>query len=154
MQQSFGETLSRLRRSKNLSQRALAKELLISQALLCQYENGTREPGLPFLGRVCDFFGVSADYLLGRSAHKSEDVSLPAMRGFSAILERVDSPDLTRAAEAYVSAAAQRVCARVSGGDEIAAAEQSAKMAEAELELLRALKKENQQPHQNSEGMK
>ena len=142
MEQSFGGVLASLRRSKNLSQRALAKELLISQALLCQYENGTREPGLPFLGRVCDFFGVSADYLLGRSAHKSEQVSIPALRRFSAVLDACDDPELTRTAESYVSSAAERVCASICG-DDIAAAEQSAKMAQTELNLLRTLKSKN-----------
>lgn len=147
MEQSFGAVLSRLRRSKELSQRALAKELFISQALLCQYENGTREPGLPFIDRVCDFFGVSADYLLGRSAHKSEGVSLPALSRFSAALDLADDPDLTRIAEAYVSAAAERVCTHISGEGE--PAEQALKMAEAELLLLRSLQKHSTKSHQN-----
>lgn len=149
MEQSFGGVLAALRRSKNLSQRALAKELLISQALLCQYENGSREPGLPFLGRVCDFFGVSADYLLGRSSHKSDRVSIPALRRFSAVLDACDDPELTRTAEAFVGAAAERVSCQVCR-DDIKAAEQAAKMAEAELGLLRSLKSKQSQ---NSDKM-
>ena len=65
MQRSFPETLSALRRDKNISQRKAAADLNISQALLSHYENGAREPGLGFVCRACDYYGVSADYLLG-----------------------------------------------------------------------------------------
>ena len=46
----------------------------VSQALLSHYENGTREPGLPFVCRVCDYFGVSADYILGRTEENCDGV--------------------------------------------------------------------------------
>ena len=64
----FCEILAGLRRSKGVSQRRAAADLMISQALLSHYENGAREPGLPFICRACDYYGVSADYLLGRTA--------------------------------------------------------------------------------------
>ena len=67
MDRSFPETLSSLRRERNISQRTAAADLGISQALLSHYENGAREPGLGFVCRACDYYGVSADYLLGRS---------------------------------------------------------------------------------------
>ena len=67
MERCFPETLSALRRERNISQRCAAAELGISQALLSHYENGAREPGLSFVCRACDYYGVSADYLLGRS---------------------------------------------------------------------------------------
>ena len=66
--QRFCDILAALRRSKGVSQRRAAADLLISQALLSHYENGAREPGLPFVCRACDYYGVSADYLLGRTA--------------------------------------------------------------------------------------
>ena len=64
---SFARILSELRRSSGLSQRKAAADLKISQALLSHYENGAREPGLNFVCRVCDYYKVTADYLLGRS---------------------------------------------------------------------------------------
>lgn len=67
MERSFSTVLSELRRAKGLSQRSAASDLGISQALLSHYENGAREPGLNFVCRVCDYYGVSADYLLGRT---------------------------------------------------------------------------------------
>ena len=67
MERSFPQTLSALRRERNISQRQAAAELGISQALLSHYENGAREPGLSFVCRACDYYQVSADYLLCRS---------------------------------------------------------------------------------------
>ena len=67
MARSFSQTMSALRRERGLSQRAAAADLRISQALLSHYENGAREPGLDFLCRACEYYGVTADYLLGRT---------------------------------------------------------------------------------------
>lgn len=71
----FCDILAALRKDKGVSQRKAAAELHISQALLSHYENGAREPGLPFLCRACDYYGVTADYLLGRadSARRAPD---------------------------------------------------------------------------------
>ena len=67
MEKSFHERLAGLRRRRGVSQRQVAAELGISQALLSHYENGAREPGLSFVCRVCDYYGVTSDYLLCRS---------------------------------------------------------------------------------------
>jgi transcriptional regulator with XRE-family HTH domain len=71
MGRSFSEIMSALRRERGLSQRTAAVDLHISQALLSHYENGAREPGLPFVCRACDYYSVSADYLLGRTEDRS-----------------------------------------------------------------------------------
>jgi transcriptional regulator with XRE-family HTH domain len=67
----FHEVLSDLRYRSGKRQRQVAADLGISQALLSHYENGTREPGLAFLVRACDYYGVTADYLLGRTQTKT-----------------------------------------------------------------------------------
>ena len=67
MASEFSRTLSLLRRERGVSQRVAAGELGISQALLSHYENGVREPGLAFVRRACDYYRVSADFLLGRA---------------------------------------------------------------------------------------
>ncbi len=61
----ISERLTLLRKEKNLSQKEAAYELGISQALLSHYENGIRECKLDFLVKVCDFYDVTSDYLLG-----------------------------------------------------------------------------------------
>ena len=67
MSSEFSRTLSLLRKERGVSQRTAAADLGVSQALLSHYENGAREPGLAFVCRACDYYGVSADYLLCRS---------------------------------------------------------------------------------------
>jgi len=67
MNDNFPRVLSLLRQEKGISQRKAAAELGISQALLSHYENGVREPGLRFVANACDYYHVSADYLLGRT---------------------------------------------------------------------------------------
>ena len=73
MDQNFCRILSELRRQKGYSQRRAAADLQISQALLSHYENGAREPGLQFVVKVCDYYGVTADYMLGRTGTVRQD---------------------------------------------------------------------------------
>ena len=75
----FSRTLALLRREKKISQRAAAGDLGVSQALLSHYENGLREPGLSFVVRAADYYGVSCDYLLGRSMAR-DGSAVPAER--------------------------------------------------------------------------
>ena len=63
----FSRTLSLLRQERGVSQRTAASDLGISQALLSHYENGIREPGLSFVVKACDYYQVSADFILGRT---------------------------------------------------------------------------------------
>ncbi|NLM60968.1 MAG: helix-turn-helix transcriptional regulator [Clostridiales bacterium] len=67
MNASFPRTLSLLRKEKGISQKTVAAKLKVSQALLSHYENGIREPGLDFVVAAADFYGVSVDFLLGRT---------------------------------------------------------------------------------------
>ncbi|MGI6336235.1 MAG: helix-turn-helix transcriptional regulator [Clostridiales bacterium] len=67
MAKDFPRTLSLLRKERGNSQREVAAALGISQALLSHYEKGAREPGLKFLVHAADYYGVSTDYLLGRT---------------------------------------------------------------------------------------
>lgn len=59
-----------LRKENSLSQKKAADALGVSQALLSHYEKGIRECGLDFLIKVADFYNVSVDYLLGRTADR------------------------------------------------------------------------------------
>lgn len=67
----FPRILSLLRKERGLSQKQAAAELHVSQSLLSHYEKGIRECGLDFLVRTADFYGVSCDYLLGRSPERT-----------------------------------------------------------------------------------
>ena len=95
MAKGFSDTMSALRRARGLSQRTAAADLHISQALLSHYENGAREPGLDFVCRACDYYGVSADYLLGRSEDDAGIRAAAELRSLAeelhALADRVDA---------------------------------------------------------------
>ena len=78
MNSDFSRSLSLLRQEKGISQRNAASDLGISQALLSHYENGIREPGLAFVIRACDYYNVSADFLLGRTLARDGTTILDA----------------------------------------------------------------------------
>ena len=68
---AFAEAMNKVSRVLKKSALPMLEETLgISQALLSHYENGIREPGLAFVCKVCDFYRVSADFLLGRTANR------------------------------------------------------------------------------------
>lgn len=67
---NFPVILSRLRKSRGLSQKQVANDLKISQALLSHYERGIRECGLDFVLKAANYYNVSCDYLLGLSAEQ------------------------------------------------------------------------------------
>lgn len=60
-----GERLKELRISKGLTQEELGNILGVTKASICCYEKGTRTPTLETLFDIVEFFGVSADYVLG-----------------------------------------------------------------------------------------
>lgn len=59
--------LRALRLERRLTQAELQKQTGIEQALLSKYENGQRVPTTQALIALADFYGVSIDYLLGRT---------------------------------------------------------------------------------------
>ena len=71
MANEFSRILTLLRKERGITQKQAAQELGISQAQLSHYEKGIRECSLAFVVQVADYYGVSCDYLLGRSAERS-----------------------------------------------------------------------------------
>ena len=71
MNKDFSRIITLLRKERGLSQKQVADELNISQALLSHYEKGIRECGLDFLVRVASYYNVSCDYLLGRTPERN-----------------------------------------------------------------------------------
>ncbi|MCL2086662.1 MAG: helix-turn-helix transcriptional regulator [Oscillospiraceae bacterium] len=74
MNMDFPRVLTLLRKEKKISQKQAAEDLKLNQALLSHYEKGKRECGLAFLVRAADYYNVSADYLLGRTAARDGSV--------------------------------------------------------------------------------
>lgn len=64
---TFGNRLKKLREEFNITQTELAKKFNISPPSISQYEKDVRSPDFNLLVKMADFFGVSTDYLLGRT---------------------------------------------------------------------------------------
>ena len=62
--------LKKLRKERNISQLKLALDLNMSQNTISRYENMEREADYKTLIKIADYFGVSLDYLLGRTEKK------------------------------------------------------------------------------------
>ena len=62
----LGCRLRELRKENRLSQEKLGEILGVSKVSVSGYENGNRIPSLDILNKIIDYFGISADFLLGR----------------------------------------------------------------------------------------
>ena len=71
MNNNFPRIITLLRKEKGFSQKQVAADLEISQALLSHYEKGIRECGLDFVVKIAEYYGVSCDYLLGRTPDRT-----------------------------------------------------------------------------------
>lgn len=65
----FAERLKILRMEKALTQTELAKEINVSQRKISYWETGQLEPDLLTVCKICAYFEVSADYILGISEY-------------------------------------------------------------------------------------
>ena len=62
----LAKRLLELRKQKKLTRKAVADGIEIAERSYQRYENAEREPTASVLCKLADFYGVSADYLLGR----------------------------------------------------------------------------------------
>ena len=67
MEPLFAERLKTLRLEKNLSQAQLADVLGTTQRKISYWESKKVEPDLISIMKICDYFTISADFLLGRT---------------------------------------------------------------------------------------
>lgn len=63
--------IRRLRESFGLSQVDLAKKLNVSKQCISNWENDNVQPSIEMLEKLSDFFDVTTDYLLGRTAEET-----------------------------------------------------------------------------------
>lgn len=66
-QEKFSQRLRALRKERHITQKVLADAVDVSSNQISEMEKGTKITSLPKLCLLCDYFNVSADYLLGRS---------------------------------------------------------------------------------------
>lgn len=62
----LSERLKEQRNEKGYTLKYVAEQLNVTIRSICRYESGEREPSIDMLKKLCDFYDVSADYLIGR----------------------------------------------------------------------------------------
>lgn len=61
----FYERLKELRQDKDMTQAQIADILGTDQSYYSKYERGKHPMPIEYLAKLCKFYGVSADYILG-----------------------------------------------------------------------------------------
>lgn len=64
---AFCEQLKNLRTERRIYQREVAEYLGVNMRTYQNYEGGQSEPNIARLIALADYFGVTVDYLVGRS---------------------------------------------------------------------------------------
>ncbi len=67
---SIGNTIQRLRRERGMTQKELAKRLMISPQAVSKWENCLGMPDITLIVPLADVLGVSTDELLGKLQNK------------------------------------------------------------------------------------
>lgn len=75
----FAMRLKTLRKERGITQQELADGVGISKGGLSYYENSGRTPDISILERFADYFGVTTDYLLGRTNAQTQKAKLQAV---------------------------------------------------------------------------
>lgn len=65
--QLFHEHLRSIRKNRGLTQRQVAQRAGVTERNYQLYESGTQRPGFETIVSLADVFGVSVDFLLGRT---------------------------------------------------------------------------------------
>lgn len=65
MKLNFCEKLNELMEEKKITSLALSKIVGVSASTILRWKNGEMCPTIDKLALLCDYFGVTADYLLG-----------------------------------------------------------------------------------------
>lgn len=71
VRETFASRLKYLREKAGLNQEQFADKLNISRGSVSYYENEQRVPDIEILVKIADYFGVTTEYLLGRSPNKT-----------------------------------------------------------------------------------
>ena len=62
---TFATRLRELRTERKLSMKQLAQQIKTTDGAISNWENDVNEPKMSYIIRLAQFFGVSADYLIG-----------------------------------------------------------------------------------------
>ena len=63
--ETFANRIRELREEKGISQTQLSQAMGLNSRTISNYERGLREPDFKTLKKLCDYFKVTAGYLIG-----------------------------------------------------------------------------------------
>jgi transcriptional regulator with XRE-family HTH domain len=86
--ETIGERIRRLRKEKDISQEQLGKMVNVGKTTISNYETNYSSPDTETLKKLAECFGVSVDYLLGRT-----DIRNPADEIADAVKEEPELAD-------------------------------------------------------------
>lgn len=72
----MGQVITELRLEKGVYQKELASVLKVSVGTISNYEKGRHFPDPSTMCKIADFFGVTTDYLLGRTNYRYDPKQL------------------------------------------------------------------------------
>ena len=84
-----GKIINELLKENNISQKELAEHLVTPHSTASYYACGKRMPTLEHLIFMADFFGVSVDYLLGKTKAKSKNEDMVMICKYTGLDEHV-----------------------------------------------------------------
>lgn len=84
----FAQRLKVLRKERGITQQQLADGVGISKGGLSYYENAGRTPDISILERFADYFGVTTDYLLGRTNAQTQKAKLQAVCNYTGLSDK------------------------------------------------------------------
>ncbi len=68
---TLANRLKELRKDRGLTQKDLGNILGVGKTTISMYENGNSTPNDEIKLKICDYFNVSLDYLIGKSSVKN-----------------------------------------------------------------------------------
>jgi len=100
----LAENLRYLRKQKNLSQQELADILEIKRSRMNSYEQGSAEPKLDLLQKICEYFDTSMERIIG--VNIQENKFTPAPNNLKVLAITVDNEDNENIELVHIKAAA------------------------------------------------
>ena len=101
----LSKRIKQLRESHGETQQKMAENLGVSQQTIAGWEKGQRNPSLETLSTLADYFGVSVDYLLGRTDIPNiyiHDIEVDGKHGRMASTKKDLSPEYQEQVRAKV----------------------------------------------------
>lgn len=97
-------------KSKGITLEETAKALKLTRQTLTKYRDGENAPDVVILGCMAEYFGVSTDYLLGRTEHKTTDTNIQAACNYTGLSEKAMNFFLSKKKDGALKKCLNRIC--------------------------------------------